>query len=151
MKVTHGANFADLHFSEFPLVVDVEKDGNEAPRKEYRVDLGRLMTIVGVRTFFGHDKGDSFEMACTIYGDPQTKKEHLRYSIDERIEEKVAPGGEASVMHLLPRPEKVRELKVIVVCRVTGRNEAVEKEHPSYDRWRGVFGLGITLIKEKEN
>lgn len=156
VKVTHGANFAGIKFGDFPLVVDVDErvaelgkvEGNKAWRKEYRVDLGRLMTIVGVRTFFGHDNGDSFEMACTIYGDPAVKKEHLRYLVDERIEEDVAPGGKASAMYVLPRTVKVRELKVIVVCRVTGKNKAVEKEHPSYDKWRGVFDLGITLIKE---
>ena len=99
--------------------------------------------------FFGHDFGDSFEMDVTIWGD-DAGVEHMRYFIARRIEENVAPGGEANATFYLPEPVRVEAVKVQVLCRVTGPNDDVNKEHPSYGEWRGNFDVQIVMIGKKE-
>lgn len=148
MKVVKGKNFRYLYSEDFPHVVDVDADGNEAWRKEYRVDLGEPFVIDAVDFFFGHDRGDKFEQEVTIYGTDKKGSEHMSYFVARRVEEKTAPGGEACEVYVLPQSVEVVELKVHVVCRVTGPNEDVPSDHPSYKKWRGNFDLNIMLIGE---
>ena len=140
-----GANFTYIELPDFPLEVDVDRDGNEAWTKEYLLDLGKQTKVIAVRSFFGHDRGDAFEMECTVYGDLK-KTDHHRLYVWDRIEEDTAPTNQARLMEVLASPVTVRYLKLQFVCRVTGPNMAVTDSHPSYERWRGVFDFNIMLI-----
>ena len=145
-KIVHGLNFVYIELPDFPKEVDVARDGNDAWTKTYIVDLGKQVTVKAVRSFFGHDRGDAFEMACTVYGDPKSTIEHHRLYVWDRIEEDTAPTNQARLMEVLASPVTVRSLKIQFVCRVTGKNALVESGHPSYGKWRGVFDFNMSLL-----
>lgn len=146
MTVVSGANFRWLSSLDFPHVVDVQEDGDEPWQREYRVTLGaQPFGVAAVDFFFGHDRGDRFEMDVTIWGDAY-EREHMRYFVARRVEEQTAPSGEASILVHLPAPLMLRYIKVLVLCRITGANSGVHSEHPSSKKWRGNFDLNIGLI-----
>lgn len=147
-RLVYGANFVQINFDEFPLEVDVPDRGNDPWTREYRAKLRRPVDVRAVRSFFGHDRGDAFEMSATVYADPTTE-ENSRYYLWDRIEEDTAPTGQARRMDVLPAVVNALTLKIQFMCRVTGKNMAVEKPHGSYQRWRGVFDCNLTLITEE--
>ncbi len=146
MEVHYGRNFVLVKLPE-PIVVDVDEDGDEAFQKTYLLKLNKAVDVIAIDSFFGHDRGDAYEMAIEAFSDTdQTKVEHARDFLWRRIDEDTAPNNDEHKLYVLPRPMSVKALKVHLTCRVTGKNDLVDPPHPSAGKWRGVFDFNMYLI-----
>lgn len=146
MKVVYGKNFVLVKLPE-PIVVDVPEDGDAPFEKTYLLKLKKQVDVIAVDSFCGHDRGDAYEMGVEVFSDTDPSKvEHASKFFWRRINEATAPTDSGSILEHLAEPVELRALKVHLICRVTGKNELVEKEHLSYKKWRGVFDFNMMLI-----
>lgn len=126
---------------DFPKVVLVEPgQGDEVTfRGKFEERLPHPFTVRAMDLFFGHDRGDCFEMDVTIYGDDRF--------LGRRVEEGHSmEAHEATRVIELPVPERVMHLAIYVTCRVTGASKVENSAHPSYNKWRGNFDLNIIFL-----
>ncbi len=142
-KLHRGPNYCQINFVEFPLEVLVKPEGSQEPRRIiYHIPIDPAFTIRAVDFFFGHDRGDRFEMDCSIYGADD-------WFIARRIEESEVTNREASKLVPLPLPVRTKHLTIYTTCRVTGESLIEQREHGSHAKhpgWRGVFDMNLILI-----
>ena len=134
-------NYFNWRPEGFPKIVFVEAgQGDEVTfRKTYIEKLSRPFTVRAIDFFFGHDRGDCFEMDVTVYGD----EKYLARRIEEGDD---THSREAAKWILLANPERIVTLTIFVTCRVTGASKVENYQHPSYRKWRGNFDLNLVFV-----
>lgn len=143
VKVHEGTNYVGLEFDGYPIPVEVPPGQDIVSRKKFRCQLKAPFNVYGVDIFHGHDRGDTFEMDTTIY----SIAPDADVFVARRIEENETPSlRRASERQALEVATRVQNLVIYSTCRVTGASRIDNKDHPSFNKWRGNFDLTIKLI-----
>ncbi len=146
MKVFYGKNYVKVKFAE-PIVVDAISDSNAPFEEKFFIKLEQEREVIAIDSFFGHDRGDAYEIAIEVYSDVDGGRvENARDFLWRRIDEDTAPNNDEHMIFVLARPVKLVALKIYVLCRVTGKNLLVGKGHESHRRWRAGFDVNMILI-----
>ncbi len=149
LKVIYNRNFVYIDRPE-PIVRDVDEHGEDPFRARYFVSLKHDFEVVAIDSFFGHDRGDAYEVAITVHADEELDRlQKPRLFLWRRIDEDTAPNGAGSELEHLADDTTIRTLRIDVLFRVTGENELVDQGHPSYQKWRGVFDWNLMLVGRK--